>query len=448
MNRQEAQVMAALLRRRGYAFTDDPAAADLVVLETCAVRAGAEAKVYGLLGRLREAARRGAAVAVCGCVAEGEAEAIVRRFPFVRIVLGPRQVARIGEAVDALASGDDRFVAVGGATEDGAVPDEEIIAPHVPGVSAWVTVMQGCSNACTFCVVPSRRGPAVSRPLEDVVREVERLATAGYREAALIGQNISFYGLDAIPGAVANPPARRRPGDAPRLIDLLEAVDGILPRIRFATSHPLYMGDEFFERFGGLRTVCPNLHLPVQSGSDRILRRMARLHTREGYLDLARRWRAAAPDGHLTTDIIVGFPGETEADVEATIDLVREARFEQVYAFAYSRRPATPAAALRGEEIPPEEIDRRLAAVQAAAAEAALRANRARVGRVEEVLVEGPAPRGPAGGAIAGRTRAGRVVLLPAGSAQPGDMVHVRIEAAGAWSMRGTPVRAETPCAA
>lgn len=447
MNEREAGLMAAALVRRGWEVGDAPEGADLVVLHTCSVRAAAEQKAFGFLGRLRRRAAEGAVVAVCGCAVEGASERILRRYPFVSILLGPRRLGRIADAAEAAARGErtvllgdpaDAGDAVVGAA--GPVTDDtaDAVSPAVPGVTAWVTAMQGCSNACTFCVVPSRRGPAVSRPVDEVVREVERLAAAGYREATLLGQNVSFYGLEGIAGAVVRPPPRRRPGDPPRLADLLAAVDGRLPRIRFATSHPRYVDADLLDRFPSFRTVCPSLHLPVQSGSDRILKRMGRLHTRAEFLEVVRGWRAAAPEGRLSTDIIIGFPGETEAEFEETLSLVREAAFEMVYPFAYSPRPGTPASALEAEAVPAEERSRRLRRLGDVTEEVASAATRALVGREVEVLVEGPAPMKGTG--LAGRARNGRAVILRGASARPGETVRVRIETAGPWSAVGTAV--------
>lgn len=385
MNVQEAGVMASLLGRAGYGITERLEEASVVVVETCAIRQKAEDKVYSLLGRLNKRRREGVPlkIVLCGCVVTPDAAGALVEEHGVDVVLGPRRVARIADAV--AASDEAPVIDVGG---EWMLPPEDVTAPDIRGLSAFVTVMQGCSNACTFCVVPSRRGAAQSRPVASIVAEVRELEHKGYKEVTLLGQNISYYGLD-------------RPKEA-RLADLLRAVEtetGI-PRIRFATSHPAYIDDRFVETFGALSRVMPHLHLPVQSGSDRMLRLMRRGYTAERYLGIVRAIRAARPETTVTTDIITGFDGETSADHRATLDLVAAASFDGAYVFPYSERPGTPAVdedGRRSEEVPGEDERAKVAAkerlrrcqeVLDAVAASALERRRDTIGSEVEVLVE------------------------------------------------------------
>lgn len=419
--------MRALLERAGYGIAGEPDEADAVVLETCAIRAKAEEKVFSALGAVRRRAPR-ARLVVAGCVAEAEADRLVRRFG-ADLVLGPRRIARLPDLLEALDEGAGPIVETGG---DWVLPPEDVTAPDVPGVSAFVTVMQGCSNGCTFCVVPSRRGPAVSRPKEAVRDEVARLSAEGYKEVTLLGQNISYWGLDR--------------GGRERLADLLrylhETTD--IPRIRFATSHPAYLDDRFVETFAALPRVMPHLHVPVQSGSDRILAAMRRGYTAEAYLRLVAKVRAARPETAVTTDLIMGFPGETEEDVRATEELCDAAGFDQAFVYAYSERPGTAAADFPGA-VPPEVRRERTTRILERVSAGMRRKNESRIGSVVEVLVEGPAGAGAAGGAPRGDPRAPRVAgrtpdnrpVVAEGSAIPGTFRKVRITEATVSTLYG-----------
>ncbi len=369
--------MAELLGRAGYAVTDSLDEATLVVVETCAIRQKAEDKVYSLLGRLKRRRREGQSlkIVLCGCVVTSDAAGELVGEHGVDVVLGPRRVARIADAV--AASDEGPVVDVGG---EWMLPPDDVTAPDIRGLSAFITVMQGCSNACTFCVVPSRRGAAQSRTVDEIVAEMLKLEKRGYKEVTLLGQNISYYGLD-------------RP-KAPRLADLLRTVEeetGI-PRIRFATSHPAYIDDRFVETFGALKRVMPHLHLPVQSGSDRLLKLMRRGYTAERYLGIVAAVRAARPEATITTDIITGFDGEELADHQATLDLVAAAGLDGAYVFPYSERPGTPAVDTGlGEPVSPVEKKERLRRcneVLEAVAGTALARRRRSIGETVEVLVE------------------------------------------------------------
>ncbi len=413
MNRQESGVMSALLSRAGYVLTDEIDEASLVVVETCAIRKKAEEKVYSLLGRLRkrrESSPSDLTIALCGCVATREAaEDLVARHG-VSVVLGPRRVARIAEAVRA--SREAPVVDIG---DEWAVPPDDVSAPDVPGVSAFVTVMQGCSNACTYCVVPSRRGPAESRPAGEIVAEVRRLADAGYGEVTLLGQNISHYGID-------------RPGTE-RLIDLLARVETetAMPRIRFATSHPAYIDDRFIDGFGRLSRVMPHLHLPAQSGSDRILAAMRRGYTAERYLEIVRAIRASRPGTSVMTDIITGFDGETPEDHAATLAFLRAGEFDGAFIFPYSERPGTAAAtAAPGPKVPHAERKRRCHEALKLVEEIAAPKRERQRGSIVEVLVEEP-----------GRGRElGNITVCFEGG-RPGLILKVLVGRTSAFALKG-----------
>lgn len=401
--------MSRLLSRAGYIMSDSMDDASLIVLETCAIRQKAEDKVGSMLGRLRKRREAGEdlKIAVAGCMAtEADVRGLIRKG--VDIILGPRRIARIAETVES----QDPVVDLG---EEWLLPSEDISAPDIIGFSAFVTVMQGCSNACTFCVVPSRRGQAESKPLDAILREIKVLESEGYREVTLLGQNISYYGLD-------------RPKQ-PRLIDLLEAVDAgtSLDRVRFATSHPAYIDKDFIERFGRLTKVMPHFHLPVQSGSDRMLRLMRRGYTVARYLEIIDGIRESRPGTAITTDIITGFDGEDSADHEATLALVERAAFDSAYVFAYSERPRT-GATLRnlGEKVPPAERLRRCHEVLSAVERVSGESKRALVGEVVPVLVEKPG---------FGRTPQNVSIRFTGGTR--GEIKPVKIESATAFVLAG-----------
>lgn len=414
MNRQESGVMAELLRRRGYEISDTLESAGVVIVETCAIRDKAEHKVSSLLGRLRrhrEQERPDLRIVLSGCVVTPQAAAGLVRDEAVDVVLSPRRIARIADALDESAHGP--VIDVG---TEWAIPPDDISAPDIAGFSAFVTVMQGCSNACTFCVVPSRRGAAQSRGADAIVAEVRRLESEGYREVTLIGQNISYYGIDR--------------GDRVRLIDLLERVEGetTIPRIRFATSHPAYIDRRFIDGFGRLKRVMPHLHLPIQSGSDRMLEAMNRGYRVSRYIEIADAVRAVRPETALTTDIIAGFDGETPEDHGRTLELVERVGFDGAYVYPYSERPGTPAMlGARGEPVPELERRRRcgeiLARVEAHAHERRVR----EIGMYAEVLVEAPG---------AGRSAQNIPVRFEGG--RHGEVERVMIESATPFSLRGS----------
>jgi tRNA-2-methylthio-N6-dimethylallyladenosine synthase len=422
MNEHDSGKMAALLQRQDYRLTTDPAEADLILVNTCAIREKAEHKFRSNLGRLRAFKERkpGLVIGIGGCVAQQRGEAILKEAPHVDLVFGTQGILRLPALLDRVQ--EKRRVADTDFTtrlEDRF--DADLLPVSHQPAKAYVTVMEGCDLFCTFCVVPYTRGREISRLPAQILDEVRRQAGKGVKEVVLLGQTVNAYG--------------RKRGEIP-FHELLEAIDAVpgIERIRFTSSHPTYVTPGLVEAYRRLERLCPHLHLPVQSGSDRVLARMRRRYTREEYLGILARVRGARSDVAVTTDLIVGFPGETEEDFEATLALLREARFSDVYAFAYSERDETKAASFDG--VVPEAVRReRLALLLDAQKALGLALNRARVGATETVLVEGRSKSDP--GKLTGRTGQNKVVNFTGGAGLAGTLVPVRIVEAFANSLRG-----------
>jgi tRNA-2-methylthio-N6-dimethylallyladenosine synthase len=397
MNEYDSARMADVLRAcGGYEPTELPEEADLLLLNTCSVREKAQEKVFSQLGRWRElkAARPHVVIGVGGCVASQEGEGITERAPFVDLVFGPQTIHRLPEMLAQLGR-------QGRSVVDVSFPEIEkfdrLPEPRASGATAFVSIMEGCSKYCTFCVVPYTRGEEVSRPLEQVMDEVRALARQGVLEVTLLGQNVNAYRGTLAGGGHA---------DLAALIYLVAAVPGI-ERIRFTTSHPVEFRDSLVEAYRDVPQLANCLHLPVQSGSDRVLALMKRGHTVLEYKQKLRRLREVRPDISLTTDIIVGFPGESERDFEATLELVREVGFDQSFSFIYSQRPGTPAAALP-DDVPHAAKQARLERLQAQLNEQARAISARMVGSTQRVLVERPSRRDTR--QLAGRTENNRWV--------------------------------------
>ncbi|MDH4167257.1 MAG: tRNA (N6-isopentenyl adenosine(37)-C2)-methylthiotransferase MiaB [Gammaproteobacteria bacterium] len=397
MNEYDSARMADVLRESGgYEPTANPEEADLLLLNTCSVREKAQEKVFSQLGRWRDlkAARPHVIIGVGGCVASQEGEGITDRAPFVDLVFGPQTIHRLPDMLEELRS-------QGRAVVDISFPEIEkfdrLPEPRADGVTAFVSIMEGCSKYCTFCVVPYTRGEEVSRPLEQVLAEVRSLAQQGVVEITLLGQNVNAY---------RGPLAGGGQADLAALIYLVADVPGI-ERIRFTTSHPVEFRDSLVEAYRDVPQLANYLHLPVQSGSDRVLALMKRGHTVLEYKQKLRRLREVRPDISLTTDIIVGFPGETERDFEATLDLVREIGFDQSFSFIYSQRPGTPASSLP-DDVTHAEKQARLERLQAQLNAQARAISRSMVGTTQRVLVERPSKRDTR--QLAGRTENNRWV--------------------------------------
>ena len=424
MNVYDSTRMADVLAPLGYAPTEVVEEADMVILNTCHIREKATEKVFSDLGRLREAKKaRGGdmVIAVAGCVAQAEGAEITARAPWVDIVLGPQSYHRLPEMVARASRAAGAVIETDFPTEDKFDHLPETTAPQ--GVTAFLTVQEGCDKFCSFCVVPYTRGSEYSRPAEAVIAEAKRLVSLGAREITLLGQNVNAWHGEGADG---------RPWTLGRLLRALAEIPG-LARLRYTTSHPRDMDDDLIAAHADTPAIMPFLHLPVQSGSDRMLRTMNRGHTADDYRRLVERLRAARPDLALSTDIIAGHPGETDADHEATMALIRDTGFAQAFSFKYSARPGTPASTMAGQ-VDEAIKDARLAEIQALLRDQQAEFNRSRAGLLAEVLVTGP---GRHPGQMAGRTPWLNPVHFDGPASLAGQVVPVRILAGHPNSLTG-----------
>jgi tRNA-2-methylthio-N6-dimethylallyladenosine synthase len=433
MNEYDSARMADLLREsHGFELTGRPEEADVLLLNTCSIREKAQEKVFSQLGRWRpwKLRRPDLVIGVGGCVASQEGSAIRARAPYVDLVFGPQTLHRLPQMLADLQAQRQPQV-------DVSFPEIEkfdcLPAPRADGPTAFVSVMEGCSKYCTYCVVPFTRGEEVSRPFDDVITEVAGLAEQGVREVNLLGQNVNAYRGLMHDGETA---------DLALLIRYVAAIDGI-DRIRFTTSHPVELSNPLIEVYGEVPELVSFLHLPVQSGSDRILTAMKRGHTALEYRSKIRALQRVRPDILISSDFIVGFPGETEADFAATLALVDEIGFDQSFSFIYSRRPGTPAADYP-DDVPLEVKKERLARLQQRIDSNAQRYGRQMVGTVQRVLAEGPSRKDPR--QLAGRTESNRVVNFQGDASLIGQFVDLMITQALPNSLRGVP--ADTVAAA
>jgi tRNA-2-methylthio-N6-dimethylallyladenosine synthase len=424
MNAYDSARMADVLREaEGLELTTDPSEADVVLLNTCSVREKAQEKVFSHLGQWRLLKRRKPelVIGVGGCVASQEGEGIRERAPFVDLVFGPQTIHRLPGMIGRLRATREPQV-------DVSFPEIEkfdsLPAPRAEGATAFVSIMEGCSRYCSFCVVPYTRGEEVSRPFAQVTDEVESLVRQGVREVTLLGQNVNAYRGPAPDGALV---------DLAGLIRHVARLPG-LERIRFTTSHPLEFSQALVDAYAEVPKLANYLHLPVQSGSDRILAAMKRGYTRLEYKQKIRRLRAVRPDISLSSDFIVGFPGETETDFRETLDLIADVGFDQSFSFIYSRRPGTPAASLP-DEVPHEVKQQRLEALQAQLDRQSRQISASMVGSVQRVLVEKPSRRDPR--QLAGRTENMRWVNFDGPAALVDRFAEVRITEAMPNSLRG-----------
>ena len=429
MNEYDSDKMADVLAAaEGYEKTADPAEADLILFNTCSVREKAQEKVFADLGRVRplKRAKPGLLIGVGGCVASQEGEEIVRRAPYVDVVFGPQTLHRLPELLS-------ERVSTGRPQVDISFPEIEkfdhLPPARVEGSSAFVSIMEGCSKYCSFCVVPYTRGEEVSRPFDDVLAEIRHLTANGVREIVLLGQNVNAYRGTLADGEIA---------DFALLLGHVARIDGV-ERIRYTTSHPLEFTQRLIDAHAKIPQLASQIHLPVQSGSDRVLSAMKRGYTVMEYKSIIRRLRAAQPHVSVTSDFIVGFPGETEADFEQTLKLVEDVRFDGSFSFVFSPRPGTPAANLR-DDTPAAEKFARLQRLQKCLQEFSQEHSNAMVGTRQRVLVEGPSKKDVR--ELAARTENNRVVNFPGDPRLIGRFVDVDITAALPHSLRGSvPIR-------
>jgi tRNA-2-methylthio-N6-dimethylallyladenosine synthase len=422
MNEHDSERMAGILKGQEFVQTNDATSADVIIFNTCSIREKAEQKFYSELGRLRslKQERPGLTIAVAGCIAQQEGKNILSRAPYVDMIFGPSDVAKVSELSRIANTWSNPLVEIDG---DADYHRKQVPTLRTDRLKAWVSIMYGCDNYCTYCIVPYVRGRERSRPPADVVSEVRELAEQGYKEVTLLGQNVNSYGRGG-QGSV----------DFPGLLALVNDVPGI-ERVRFVTSHPRDLSAELIFALRDLPKVCESLHLPVQSGADQILAAMNRKYTRADYLERIRLLRAAVPQIALTSDIIVGFPGETEEDFLLTMQMLREVEYDSVFAFKYSKRPGTAALKLSGH-VPDDVKEARLAQVLDLQKEISRTKNAATTGMIFEVLVDGHSKKG---GKLTGRTRGNKAVNFYGTDSLIGTLVMVRITEAGENSLNGEP---------
>ena len=418
-----SRMLDALSASHQMSATTNPEEADVILLNTCSIREKAQEKVFSELGRWKPLKSRNPdlVIGVGGCVASQEGEAIRKRAPYVDIVFGPQTLHRLPQLYDAVVKTNAPVV-------DVSFPEIEkfdcLPPPRTEGPTAFVSVMEGCSKYCSFCIVPYTRGEEISRRFDNVIAELAGLASQGVREVTLLGQNVNAYRGMRYDGGIA---------DLAQLIEYTAAVDGI-ERIRFTTSHPMEFSDRLIEVYGRVPELVSHLHLPVQSGSDRVLAMMKRNHMVLEYKNKIRRLRKIRPDICISSDFIVGFPGETEADFEKTMDLIDEIRFDQSFSFIYSARPGTPAAGLE-DNTPAETKKRRLYILQNRINQLAAEISNTMVGSMQRILVTGYARKGA--GVLSGRTGNNRAVNFPGCASLIGSFVEVEITEALPNSLRG-----------
>jgi tRNA-2-methylthio-N6-dimethylallyladenosine synthase len=420
MNEHDSERMTGILEERGCSSLSGAEGADMIILNTCSIREKAEQKFYSELGRLKhlKTANPGLKIAVAGCIAQQEGARILERAPYVDMIFGPSDIGKLSSLVDRKLLRPTPLVDTAG---DPDYHRKRIPTSRANGLKAWVSIMYGCDNFCTYCVVPYLRGRERSRRPNDILSEVRDLAMSGFKEVTLLGQNVNSYGKGL-----------EEDIDFPKLLRQVNGIDGI-ERIRFVTSHPRDLSDRLVYALRDIPKVCEALHLPVQSGSDSILSAMNRKYSRSEYLDRIKKLRMVVPDIALTTDIIVGFPGESDEDFEQTMQLLKDILYDNIFAFKYSKRPGTVALELAGQ-VPEDIKEKRLHQVLSLQKEISIDKNRALVGSVREILIDGISKKG---GKLTGRTRGNKVVNVEAPTALLGSHVNVTITSAGLNSLTG-----------
>jgi tRNA-2-methylthio-N6-dimethylallyladenosine synthase len=449
MNERDSEAVAAQLVAKGYTLVKSEAAADVILLNTCSVRDFAEQKAIGKMQNIAADVRKNrldVVLGFMGCMAQSRGQELIDKLPDVDLVLGTQKFHRATDYLDEIISGARKKI-VDVAEEQGS---EATIRDHLlngnakTSVSAFVSIMQGCNQYCTFCIVPYTRGEERSRTIPDIVNECRELVSRGVKEITLLGQIVTSYGKrekrdewQVARDARISSPVTRHPSLSPfvQLLDAVHEIDG-LERIRFTSPHPKGYGDDLIDAYARLPKLVESAHLPVQSGSDRVLKLMHRGYIRERFLGIIQKLRRARPDIGITTDIIVGFPGETEEDFEETLSLAREVEFDNAYIFKYSQRRDTPAAAMPdqvSQKIRGERNQRLLEVVN----EIAARKYKKFVGRQVQILVEGPSKKNPA--RMTGRTRCNKIVLFDGGDRHRGQLMDLKITRAGSFTLYGDP---------
>jgi tRNA-2-methylthio-N6-dimethylallyladenosine synthase len=454
MNERDSEAVAAQLVAKGYSLAPSEKAADVILLNTCSVRDFAEQKAIGKMQNLAADVRKNrphVVLGLMGCMAQSRGQELIDKLPDVDLVLGTQKFHRAADYLDEIISGArEKIVDV--AEEQGSeatIRDHLLNGSAKTSVSAFVSIMQGCNQYCTFCIVPYTRGEERSRTIPDIVNECRELVSRGVKEITLLGQIVTSYGKRLSPDELSGRAGSPLPADGAhgvtrptlqtspfvQLLDAVHEIDG-LERIRFTSPHPKGYGDDLIDAYARLPKLVESAHLPVQSGSDRVLKLMHRGYTRERFLGIIQKLRRARPDIGITTDIIVGFPGETEKDFEETLSLAREVEFDNAYIFKYSQRRDTPAAAMP-DQVPQkvrEERNRRLLEV---VNELAARKYKKFVGRQVQILVEGPSKKNPA--RMTGRTRCNKIVLFDGNDRHRGQLMDLKITRAGSFTLYGDP---------
>ncbi len=422
MNLNDSERLAGQLRTIGYEITENMEQADIILINTCCVRESAEKKIYGKIGELKrlKLINPNLIIGVVGCMAQKDKDKILKKFPHVNLVMGTHNTHQLVELIAKLEESREPVLAVW--------DQAQRLAPDVPTVrkgkiSAWVPIMYGCNNFCTYCIVPYVRGRERSRPLEHIINEIQQLGQDGFKEITLLGQNVNSYGKDS--------------EEQVDFADLLHAADQVdtIARIRYMTSHPRDMNDKVIETIKNSKRICEHFHLPVQAGSDAILESMNRGYATRYYRQLVAKIRQAVPGASLTTDLIVGFPGETEDQFQETLEFLKTVRYDAAYTFIYSQRSGTPAARYP-DQVPLPTKKARLNQLMTVQNEISLAINEQLVGKSMEVLVEGPSKNDD--NTLMGRTRTNKIVLWPKkGQEQAGDLVHIQIDTAQTWVLKG-----------
>ncbi|WP_371371178.1 tRNA (N6-isopentenyl adenosine(37)-C2)-methylthiotransferase MiaB [Sporomusa aerivorans] len=422
MNLNDSERLAGQLRTIDYEATDDIEQADLILINTCCVRESAEKKIYGRIGEMKrlKQVNPNLIIGVVGCMAQKDKDKILKKYPHVNLVMGTHNIHQLVELLGKIEEDREPVLAVW--------DQAERLAPDVPTVrkgqiSAWVPIMYGCNNFCTYCIVPYVRGRERSRPLDSIIAEIRQLGSDGFKEITLLGQNVNSYGKDSDEGV--------------DFADLLLAVDAIdsIARIRYMTSHPRDMNDKIINIIKNSKKICEHFHLPVQAGSDTILARMNRGYTTDYYRQLVSKIREAVPGASLTTDLIVGFPGETDKEFAETLSFIKEIGYDAAYTFLYSQRSGTPAAKYE-EQVPLATKKLRLNQLMTVQNEISLAINKKLEGSIEQVLVEGPSKNDDK--ILMGRTRTNKIVLWEkTGQEMAGDLVNVQINTAQTWVLKG-----------
>jgi tRNA-2-methylthio-N6-dimethylallyladenosine synthase len=418
MNIHDSEKMTGLLTESGYASTDNPENADLIIFNTCAIREKAEQKFYSQLGRVKMLKKKNKdlRIAVAGCVAQDAKEKIFRRAPYVDYILGPQNIHLLNDMLSR-----NRDIAI---EENHSIAANEFMAHRQSNIKAWVSIMYGCNNFCSYCIVPYTRGREVSRPSSSIISEIKGLARQGYQEVTLLGQNVNSYRSDI------------------GFIDLLKQIDTLdIKRVRFVTSHPRDFSEELIHAISDLSSICEHIHLPIQSGSDSILKAMNRGYTYKKYLNKIKLLRNILPDIAITTDIIVGFPGEADEDYIDTVTALKEIEFDGIFAFKYSRRKGTKAFEM-SDQIPDHIKVERLAYILSLQDEITYKRNTQLEGSVLEILIDGPSETDPS--LLCGRTRTNKIVTIPNSSEMPGSLVCVSVQKARHHSLYGVNAALET----